>query len=63
MFNNIGAYLSGLATAAIILILLMLFDHITPMYKNGQVDAINGEINYTLKVADDGTSSWVYTER
>ena len=28
-------------------------------YKNGQVDAINGEINYELQAQEDNTVKWV----
>lgn len=28
-------------------------------YKQGQIDAINGKIAYSLKINDDKTSTWV----
>ena len=31
-------------------------------YKDGQIDAINGIIQYELKVNKDKTSSWVYKD-
>lgn len=32
-------------------------------YKDGQIDAIRGNIKYELKVQKDGTTRWEYTSK
>jgi len=54
-FFMVIAFLIGLLIGSFLVPKTLGFD-----YKTGQIDAINGEIYYELKVQEDGSTDWKY---
>lgn len=40
------------------LIVILLSGFVSPGYRQGQIDALNGKIHYELVTNEDGSSSW-----
>jgi len=55
--NILIGYCSFLAGMIITFLFLCAFDR---TYKDGQIDAINGNIKYELVKRSDGTTKWEY---
>lgn len=52
-------FIACIFTAAATLASVRSFEEDSGLYKQGQIDAMNGKILYELKENTDGTSSWV----
>lgn len=60
MFDYVIAFFIGVGVGAVGLMGVSLaMPESTSLYKQGQVDAINGKIVFELKKNADGTSTWV----
>lgn len=55
-------FVAGYLVASIICILLMVMID-KDAYKQGQIDAINGEIKYELQLQEDGSTAWKESQK
>lgn len=59
----IGFGLGMMMTAIIFVILISIFPEKTSLYRQGQIDALNGVVHYELQTQPDGSKIWKRKEK
>ena len=55
--------IGGVAMLIVVITMLEVFKEHTAIYKQGQIDVMNGKVLFELKKAADGSTQWLRIEK